>query len=54
MEASIAAQRIKVIPPPLVRDEDLIALGLKPGPTFGEILEAAEMRQLERHAAQSR
>jgi len=47
LEASIAAQRIKVIPPPLVRGEDLIALGLKPGPKFGEILEAAEMRQLE-------
>ncbi|HCP91573.1 MAG TPA: phosphohydrolase, partial [Spartobacteria bacterium] len=27
--------------------EDLIALGLKPGPKFGEILEAVETRQLE-------
>src|SRR5437764_12642637 len=36
-----------IIPPPLVRGEDLIALGLKPGPKFGEILEAAETRQLE-------
>jgi len=36
-----------VIPPPLVRGDDLIALGLKPGPKFGEILEAVETRQLE-------
>ena len=33
--------------PPLVRGDDLIALGLKPGPRFGEILEAVETRQLE-------
>jgi poly(A) polymerase len=36
-----------IIPPPLVRGEDLIALGLTPGPKFGEILEAVETRQLE-------
>ncbi len=36
-----------IIPPPLVRGDDLIALGMKPGPKFGEILEAAETRQLE-------
>ncbi len=36
-----------IIPPPLVRGDDLIALGLKPGPKFGEILEALETRQLE-------
>jgi poly(A) polymerase len=36
-----------IIPPPLVRGDDLIALGLKPGPQFGEILEAVETRQLE-------
>src|SRR5947207_6385966 len=36
-----------IIPPPLVRGDDLIALGLKPGPKFGEILEAAETQQLE-------
>lgn len=36
-----------IIPPPLVRGEDLISLGLKPGPKFGEILEAVETRQLE-------
>jgi poly(A) polymerase len=36
-----------IIPPPLVNGDDLIALGLKPGPRFGEILEAVETRQLE-------
>jgi poly(A) polymerase len=36
-----------IIPPPLVRGDDLIALGLTPGPKFGEILEAVETRQLE-------
>lgn len=36
-----------IIPPPLVRGDDLIAMGLKPGPQFGEILEAVETRQLE-------
>jgi poly(A) polymerase len=36
-----------IIPPPLVRGDDLKALGLKPGPAFGEILEAVETRQLE-------
>ena len=36
-----------IIPPPLVRGDDLIALGMQPGPKFGEILEAVETRQLE-------
>jgi len=36
-----------IIPPPLVNGDDLIGLGLKPGPKFGEILEAVETRQLE-------
>jgi len=36
-----------IIPLPLVRGDDLIALGLKPGPKFGEVLEAAETEQLE-------
>ena len=36
-----------IIPPPLVRGDHLIALGLEPGPKFGEILEAVETRQLE-------
>jgi hypothetical protein len=30
----------KTCPPPLVRGDDLILLGLKPGPKFGELLEA--------------
>jgi len=36
-----------IIPPPLVRGDDLIEMGMKPGPQFGEILEAVETRQLE-------
>jgi poly(A) polymerase len=36
-----------IIPPPLLTGNDLIALGMKPGPKFGEILEAVETRQLE-------
>jgi poly(A) polymerase len=36
-----------IIPPPLVCGDDLIAMGMKPGPKFGEILEAIETRQLE-------
>jgi poly(A) polymerase len=36
-----------IIPPPLVRGDDLIAMGMKPGPQFGEILEAVETQQLE-------
>src|SRR5437899_7538061 len=36
-----------IIPPPLVRGDDLIALGMKPGPKFGEILESVETKQLE-------
>jgi poly(A) polymerase len=36
-----------IIPPPLLRGHDLIALGFKPGPEFSEILEAVETRQLE-------
>ena len=39
--------REPIIPPPLVRGNDLLALGLKPGPRIGEILEAVETRQLE-------
>ncbi len=39
--------REPIIPPPLVRGDDLLALGLKPGPRIGEILEAIETRQLE-------
>jgi len=36
-----------IIPPPLVTGRDLIALGLKPGPRFGEILEAVQTAQLD-------
>ena len=36
-----------IIPPPLVTGDDLIALGMKPGPRFSEILEAVETQQLE-------
>lgn len=36
-----------IIPPPLVTGKDLIAMGMKPGPRFGQILEAVETRQLE-------
>jgi poly(A) polymerase len=36
-----------LIPPPLVTGDDLIALGLQPGPRFKEILEAVQSRQLE-------
>ena len=36
-----------IIPPPLVRGDDLLALGLKPGPRIGEILDAVETQQLE-------
>jgi poly(A) polymerase len=36
-----------IIPPPLLRGDDLKSLGLKPGPRFGEILSEAETRQLE-------
>ena len=36
-----------LIPKPLVTGHDLLSLGLKPGPKIGEILEAAQTRQLE-------
>ena len=36
-----------IIPPPLVKGNDLLSLGLKPGPRIGEILDAVETRQLE-------
>jgi tRNA nucleotidyltransferase/poly(A) polymerase len=39
--------REPLIPKPLVTGHDLIALGVKPGPKIGELLEAAETRQLE-------
>lgn len=36
-----------LIPPPLVRGDDLLKLGWKPGPNIGRILEAVQTRQLE-------
>lgn len=36
-----------LIPPPLITGRDLIALGMKPGPQFKELLEAVQSRQLE-------
>ena len=36
-----------IIPQPLITGNDLIAMGMKPGPKFGTILEAVETRQLE-------
>jgi len=36
-----------LIPPPLIRGDDLIALGLKPGPRMGQLLEAIQTAQLE-------
>ncbi len=36
-----------LIPPPLVTGHDVVALGWKPGPKIGEILEAVQTRQLE-------
>ena len=36
-----------LIPPRFISGKDLIALGLKPGPHFKEILDAVESRQLE-------
>ncbi len=36
-----------IIPPPFVRGDDLLRLGLRPSPMIGNILEAVETRQLE-------
>ena len=36
-----------LIPPPLVRGDDLLRMGWKPGPDIGRILEAVQTRQLE-------
>lgn len=36
-----------LIPPPLVSGHDLVALGWKPGPRFGPVLEAVQTAQLE-------
>jgi poly(A) polymerase len=36
-----------LIPPPLVRGDDLISMGLQPGPRIGQLLEAVQTAQLE-------
>src|SRR5258707_15617510 len=36
-----------IIPPPLLTGRDLIALGLKPGRRFGEILDAVQTAKLD-------
>ena len=36
-----------LIPTPLVRGDDLISMGLQPGPRIGELLEAVQTAQLE-------
>ena len=36
-----------LLPPPILTGDDLIALGLKPGPVFRQLLEAAREEQLE-------
>ena len=39
----------RALPPRLLTGDDLIALGLVPGPEFGRILRAAQDAQLEGH-----
>jgi poly(A) polymerase len=36
-----------LIPPPLITGQDLISLGMKPGPLFGKILQSVKDAQLE-------
>jgi poly(A) polymerase len=36
-----------LIPPPLIKGDDLIAMGWRPGPKFKEALDAVQTRQLE-------
>jgi poly(A) polymerase len=37
----------QLIPPPLFTGRDLLALGWKPGPAVGKILEAVQTRQIK-------
>jgi len=46
-EQQAALANEPVIPPPLVTGGDVLALGWKPGPKIGEILEQVQTRQLE-------
>ncbi len=43
---SFAEREEPPIPPPLITGDDLVALGLKPGPMFREILDAVQEEQL--------
>ncbi|MEM7386220.1 MAG: CCA tRNA nucleotidyltransferase, partial [Verrucomicrobiota bacterium] len=43
-----------IIPPPLLTGADLIELGWKPGPRFGEVLTAVQTEQLEGRLADSK
>jgi len=47
VDKTLEFAREPLIPPPLIRGDDLIALGLKPGPRFGLLLEAIQTAQLE-------
>lgn len=41
----------QIAPPPLVTGDDLIAMGLQPGPLFGEVLDALYDQQLDNRLA---
>lgn len=45
--AQLAREGESRLPPPLLRGDDLIAMGFPPGPIFREILEAVQTEQLE-------
>lgn len=44
---AFAAEQRPLIPPPLVSGRDLIAMGVAPGPRFGELLTAVQTQQLD-------
>jgi hypothetical protein len=46
-ELAEADRERSLLPPPLARGDDLLAMGLRPGPLVGELLEAARERQLD-------
>ncbi len=47
IERQAEEDRPLTLPPPLITGEDLIALGMKPGPEFGRILREVQDAQLE-------
>ncbi len=47
-ESLLALGENRRLPPPLVRGEDVIALGIRPGPRIKEVLRAVQDLQLER------